>query len=92
MFRRVRLSRRVRARQDLKMKRVCVECGKKSADQQLYREFSGGTIQLSQCVSHSSTQPTHSNTVSTSHCIYIHTHVITYTDSVQRRCGQVCRI
>ena len=35
------------------MKRVCVECGRKSADQQLYREFSGGTIQLSQCVSHS---------------------------------------
>lgn len=36
---------------DVTMKRVCVECGKESADQQLYREFSGGTIQLSQCVS-----------------------------------------
>ena len=32
---------------------ICVECGKKSGDQRLYREFSGGTIQLSQCVSHS---------------------------------------
>ena len=29
---------------------VCVECGK-SSDQELYREFTGGTIQLSQCVS-----------------------------------------
>ena len=36
---------------DVTMKRVCVECGKESADQELYREFSGGTIQLSQCVS-----------------------------------------
>ena len=33
------------------MKRICVECGRESADEELYREFSGGTIQLSQCVS-----------------------------------------
>jgi hypothetical protein len=31
------------------MKRICVECGRESADQELYRVFSGGTIQLSQC-------------------------------------------
>ena len=36
---------------DVRMKLVCVECGK-SSDQRLYREFSGGTIQLSQCVNY----------------------------------------